>query len=391
MKKYLNRDNIVIILISSFIIVLFHNLKLHWYVKDVVVPCTVMLVSYIFMLRKIKDFNEQVYYFFIPIILILASYFIISIDESNMVLNIIILPMMLFFFFLSWVNPHFSLSKNWLKLGVEIFPNHLIHNLTFLKKDSHTKDNKTSNIFLGIFCGSIIGLVILSLLTSADAYFDVFISQLFYNIDISNIVLLIISFVILFSVYVNILINQDTKLEDRKTRVLDNTIVITVLIMVNSIFVLFLLSEISKLTTNFLQLPIEYTYASYAREGFFQLLFVTLINFGMILVLLYKSNIIKVDNKVKMLSLLLIIFSVLLIFNSYYRMFLYIGHYGFTVLRMQVILFLLMEFILFLLLVKKMVKGLKHRDAYLYFMVMICFYILNLYLCNETFIRVIKL
>ena len=111
----------------------------------------------------------------------------------------------------------------------------------------------------------------------------------------------------------------------------------------------------------------------------------------MILVLLYKSDIIKVDNRVKKLSLLLIVFSVLLIFNSYYRMFLYIGHYGFTVLRLQVILFLLMEFVFFLLLVKKMIKGLKHQDAYLYYIVMICFYIFNLYLCNETFIRFIKL
>ena len=51
-------------------------------------------------------------------------------------------------------------------------------------------------------------------------------------------------------------------------------IISAVQLYLNSIFVLFLLSEISKLTTNFLQLPIEYTYASYAREGFFQLLFV---------------------------------------------------------------------------------------------------------------------
>ena len=72
-------------------------------------------------------------------------------------------------------------------------------------------------------------------------------------------------------------------------------------------------------------------------------------------------------------------------------MFLYIGHYGFTVLRMQVILFLLMEFILFLLLVKKIMSGLKYQDSYLYFVIMISFYILNLYLCNETFISFFKL
>ena len=52
---------------------------------------------------------------------------------------------------------------------------------------------------------------------------------------------------------------------------------------INLVFVLFIVSEISKLTNNFLSLPVEYTFSSYAREGFFQLLFVTLINFSIII------------------------------------------------------------------------------------------------------------
>ena len=391
MKSHQIRNNAIIIFISSLVIVLFHNLKIHWYIKDVITPYITALICYILILRKDNKPNCHIYYFLIPIILIIISHFIISIDESNMFINIIILPIILLCFFLSWINPYFSLSKDWLTIIPDIFPKNLFHNLTFLKKEGKNKEERTNNIILGTVCGGIIGIIILSLLTSADAYFDAFISQIFNYIDLSNIILLIISFIILFSIHINILLNKNTKLDNRKIRVLNNTMISTILIIVNSIFILFLLSEISKLTTNFLQLPIEYTYASYAREGFFQLLFVTLINFSIIIFLLYKSNIIKENSKVKKLTLLLITFSILLIFNSYYRMFLYIGHYGITVLRMQVILYLLMELIIFLLLIKKIVKGLKHQDAYLYFIIIISFYIVNLYLCNETFIRWIKL
>lgn len=68
-------------------------------------------------------------------------------------------------------------------------------------------------------------------------------------------------------------------------------------------------------------------------------------------------------------------------------MYLYINNYGFTVLRLQVILFLTMELIIFSVLIKKLFKDLKSNDALIYFIVMISFYILNLYLCNDAFIN----
>ena len=78
----------------------------------------------------------------------------------------------------------------------------------------------------------------------------------------------------------------------------NKTVVTTMLFIVNFVFVLFLISEISKLCGNFLKVPKGYIYSSYAREGFFQLLFVTLINFGIILYLIYKTNLVKEDKKV---------------------------------------------------------------------------------------------
>ena len=78
----------------------------------------------------------------------------------------------------------------------------------------------------------------------------------------------------------------------------------------------------------------------------------------------------------------------ILILNSYYRMFLYIGAYGLTVLRSQVIIFLAMEIILFSILAKKVISGIKN-DAYLYFIIITTTYILNLYICNDKIINII--
>ena len=164
----------------------------------------------------------------------------------------------------------------------------------------------------------------------------------------------------------------------------------TILSIVNVVFVLFLISEVSRLTNNFLQLPVSYTYSSYAREGFFQLLFVTLINFIIIMFLLYKTKLIKDNKTIRILNIILIVISLLLICKSYYRMGLYIGHFGLTILRLQVILFLAMEVILFGILLKKILKGLRYRDGLLFFIIMISFYIINLYMCNEVIIRLLN-
>lgn len=115
-----------------------------------------------------------------------------------------------------------------------------------------------------------------------------------------------------------------------------------------------------------------------------------MINFIIIMYLLYKTKSVDENSKIKKLIFILITFSIILIFNSYYRMYLYINNYGFTVLRLQVILFLTMELIIFGVLIKKLFKGLKFNDAFIYFVVMISFYILNLYLCNDTFINLIN-
>ena len=392
----INNSILVGILIASLCNVFIQYLPINSYIKNFTFPIFNLLITYLILLNNQKKIvNVKAYYLLIPIILILISNLLLKIDDSNLFLNVIILPILMTLFFSLLTN------KNY-KISIQVFSwvNHLIFtnifsNLSLIKnikcKNIETK-NKTTNIILGILIGCGIGLIILLLLMSADTYFKFFVNKIFclFKFDLGKTFIFIISFILLFSIYVNILLNQSCNMKKNNNKKIDDIMAITIITIIDIIFVLFLISELSRLTNNFLQVPVQYTYSSYAREGFFQLLVVTTINFNIIMYLLYKTTLIKENHVIKKLILLLICFSIFLIFNSYYRMFLYIFNYGYTVLRLQVILFLAMEMILFLILVKKIVKELKINDTTLYFVIMISFYILNICLCTNNFVSLLN-
>lgn len=402
----MNKEKIIRIIITNIIsaiaITFIHNLNLNLYIKDFLIPITILIINYLYTIKMIDlPTNKKAYYLLIPIILILMSKIIIHIDYSNIFLNIIIIPILLSIFFLKLVNNNYNISKNFLTWFFKLFPKNLFKNLNIIKLNTSNKNkinrNKIFNILKGLAIGIPISIILLSLLTSADYYFSIFIDNITNNIIsftnlnniIKNIIIFLITFIILFSTFINITQNTNTKISNIMKKI-NNTTANTILIIINSVFILFLISEISKITTNFLHIPKEYTYALYAREGFFQLLIVTTINFSIIIYYLYYTDIIKENKLVKKLILILISFSILLIFNSYYRMFLYINAYGFTILRLQVLLFLLMELILFIILIKKITKDLKHQDAIIFTIIILSTYIINLYTCNNLFIDFIN-
>ena len=395
--------SVIVFAIASILITIINNINIDPYIKKFIIPFSIFILSYILILENIKAIkNRKAYLYLIPILLSLFSYLFIEIDTSNVVLNVIFVPILLSIFLLTLVNKKYDLSRRFMLNFFKLFPNRLFSNLNYvdlLKQDKKESKNKNGfNIFIGCLIGIPIAIVLLILLSSADTYFSAFIDSIFgfikniINIEnlVPNLLILICSFIILFSIFVNVLKNRNIEKKESKLKVVNNSIASTILIIINCVFVLFLISEVSKLTVNFLHLPVEYTYAEYAREGFFQLLFVTVINISIILYFLYYTTVIKENKLVKNLLLVLVIFSILLIFNSYYRMFLYIGAYGFTVLRLQVVLFLLMELILFIILIKKIISGIKHNEAFIFMIVIVSTYVLNVYLCSKPFIELIN-
>ncbi len=389
------KKNIIVSLLSAILIVIISKLNINWYFKTIMFPFLVITLSSSILVSKNKTLNKKAYLLLIPIILILICNIFLSLlngqlDSNNKIINVFILPILISIYLFMLIDKNYELTPQNIPLVFNLFPKNLGSNLKYIKLDNSKKKNeKIINSIMGIFIGIILSSVILALLSSADDYFGKFL----YNVksftssilDIGTITWIIIFFVIFFSIGINIL--NFKKIDNKKNNKIEpnNTMITSMLATINLVFILFLISEISKLCGNFLKIPSGYIYSSYAREGFFQLLFVTIINFSIILFLLYKTDLINNNKIIKGLTLSLIIFSILLIFNSYYRMFLYIEKFCFTNLRLQVILFLLMELLSLLVILKKILFKLKN-DFVIFFIIIITTYIVNLYICNNWFI-----
>lgn len=393
------KKHILVPLISAILIVIVGMLNIDFYFKSVMFPFLMILISSTILVKDYEEINKKAYLLTIPIVLIIISNLVLKVlkgnlDGTNQLLNIIVLPLLISTYLFMLVRSDFKVSLENMFLVFKLFPKNLFKNLKFIKIDTNKeKNDKVINIIFGTIIGVFISGLILVLLTSADAYFDKFLSSIVTNINVDfnlwYVIKGIIYFVILFVIGINLFKNKEIALKESKMSRVNKTVVTTMLFIVNFVFVLFLISEISKLCGNFLKVPKGYIYSSYAREGFFQLLFVTLINFGIILYLIYKTNLVKEDKKVKCLVLSLIAFSIFLIFNSYYRMFLYIGRFGFTNLRLQVILFLFMEIILFGFIIKKILRGAK-KDGMLFLIIITITYVINLYVCNDWFVGILE-
>jgi hypothetical protein len=140
-------------------------------------------------------------------------------------------------------------------------------------------------------------------------------------------------------------------------------------------------------------LPYELNYAEYARRGFFELVFLSVLNIGLIMLITYllKDKIYGEKTKwalfTKGMMIYLCIVTGILLVSSYYRMSLYDSAYGFTRLRILVYMFLAFEV---LGLVATLVYIVKHNFNILvvYAAVCLAFYMtLNVVKIDEIIVK----
>lgn len=215
----------------------------------------------------------------------------------------------------------------------------------YLKEHRKRKNTKIYYVFLGILIAIPLLLVVCSLLLSADVVFrsfsDRLFSGLFENIDFGTIFAVV--FTICFGMFSSycILIElafQDVNpvMENKKT--MEPIIAITFSSILTVIYLCFSIIQIAYLFIGNMKLPDGYTYAAYARQGFFQLLFVCLIN--LVLVLFCQKH--YRENKVLKTILTIICgCTYIMIASSTMRMLLYIASYQLTFLRIFVLVSLL--------------------------------------------------
>ncbi len=120
---------------------------------------------------------------------------------------------------------------------------------------------------------------------------------------------------------------------------LDTYIAVTVNAVMCAIYLLFSGIQIFGLFLGKMELPAGYTYASYARRGFFELVFVSLFN---IMLVLFTLAYFKNSTILKVMLTTICGCTYIMILSSAYRMLLYISSYQLTFLRLFVLWALVM-------------------------------------------------
>lgn len=316
--------------------VLFFNNSLGVNVILFTIPLLIFIYYVLKSNKKIK--NKKGLLFIIPIVLLSSAYFYYN--NIFRLFNIIIIPILYILMYIYVIKPEYQLRRifvNIMNLLFEPFDCigklYRLIRITLSKKIklSATNKKKIKSILVVIP----IVIIVLLLLSSADMMFKSLFSSIHINISIGNIIGRIIVGVIVFTYLgsqINYLLFTYKKEKDEelsKIKVEDYTVKLLLTIL-NIIYVVFIFIQVRSLLLHNVSKSINY--AEYARSGFFQLMFISLIN--LIILLVSKNS--KETKYNKAMSIIMVAFTLLIILTSAYRMYLYESAYGYTLLRLLV-------------------------------------------------------
>ena len=227
-----------------------------------------------------------------------------------------------------------------------------------MKKTEAATEKKNGNmkyVFLGILCGLPLVAIILALLGSADLIFGDLLHKIMRPLSFleitSNIFgigfMFLCAFFCSYALYCRMIAKTISTTPGKKPG-FHPVVAITINAMLGSIYLVFSVIQILYLFMGNLELPGDYTYAEYARQGFFQLLFVCLINLILVLICLCYF---RVNKALKAMLTLITGCTFIMIVSSWLRMQMYIRAYQLSYLRlltlwMLAVLFLVMSGIL---------------------------------------------
>lgn len=207
----------------------------------------------------------------------------------------------------------------------------------YREREGGRLDGRIWAVGLGLLAGIPLLFVVVLLLSSADALFRRMAGSLVTAVVPGNVanVLLRISMMFLASYCLTASLcrrNIQEEVKDRRTG--EPVLAITVTGMLTALYLVFCVIQINGLFLGRMQLPEGYTYAAYAREGFFQLLAVSFLNLVIVLVCL---GLFKDSRVLKCILMVMSVCTFVMIASSAMRMIMYIQCYYLTFLRILVL------------------------------------------------------
>ncbi len=141
-----------------------------------------------------------------------------------------------------------------------------------------------------------------------------------------------------------------------RKRIVSNLIFYTAAAPVLLLYVMFFVSQANYFLSAFMgKLPEGFSYAEYARKGFFELCWIVVINLGIMIIMnLHSKN--SGEEKTVMLkiyNMIFCIFTLILIATAVSKMVMYIDAYGLTVMRVYTTWFMILCAYIFLLTIIK--------------------------------------
>jgi len=190
---------------------------------------------------------------------------------------------------------------------------------------------------LGLLTGLPLMLVVLLLLAGADAVFRQMTSRLLEAVNLYNIFAVLVRIAaVFFAAYALTAYLCRRRISeavpDRRRG--EPVLAVTVTGLLTMLYLLFSGIQVAGLFLGKLRLPQGYTYAMYAREGFFQLLAVSLLNLVIVLVCL---SFFRESRVLKGILMVMSLCTFVMIASSAMRMVVYIRYYYLTFLRILVL------------------------------------------------------
>ena len=317
------------------------------------------------------------WFLFIPIVLLSAAFAIHS-NPVLLALNFILIPPLLLLqttllvYRFEWSSVRF-ITRFLDRLLRQIFenaPNVFLEVISLAKiadRIAHEKHKALKNILIGLIISAPLLVIVVALLAAADTVFQNVIANILKPLEsigsipfaqrvgaIGIITALLFGYL---AVVLKMRVEGVSESAERDTRSRDALIIATVLVMVNAVYILFCVIQFTYLfggEENIRSIP-DYTYAEYARRGFFELIIVTVINLSILLIgLHFTKNDGKFDRLVHGLRCLLVLCTVILLYSAHLRLTLYEEAYGYTYDRIFAHTFIGFLFILFMLTLYKL-------------------------------------
>lgn len=224
----------------------------------------------------------------------------------------------------------------------------------FHKKEGEGKaSRKVLSVLLGIAVSVPVLIIVIPLLISSDAAFEGLMRKI-PDINIGEILAsVVVGVPVAFLLFARqFAVKHETAEKKTKTEIkgVEPTVICTAMTVISAAYVLYLLSQLAYFFNAFSGLLEEgYTVAQYARRGFFEMSAVCIINLAVVFFGMFfcRKKEGKLPMGVRILSLFLCLFSLVLDATAMSKMVLYIGSFGMTALRIETSLFMIFLAVVF--------------------------------------------